>query len=148
MYEFTVIFLTGLGLVASLVFALTWVPASIMARRNNDPNATLIRLTDYAALPMGIGALYTLSMFNLLTTGVAPAANGWQMLNRIMTVVIFDLIVGLRAIRWLKTWATDHNKTWSPNHGASVVPTIVNGAFSGQDNALEGTSDHSHSDPR
>lgn len=133
MFEFVIFSLTILGLFLSAGFAVTWIPAAIRARRKGVEQATWLRLVDYSALPLGIFFLYCLGTYNLFTIGVLPVVNIPQGIARLLQVVIFDSIVGLRAVRWFSELRR------AP--GAPAVADWKHETFSEHDEALEGTHD-------
>lgn len=130
-YAPTVVALTIVGLVLSSFFVLSWTPSAFRARFKGLGRATWFELVDMAGLPCGIFVLYALSVFNLLVVGVTPAPTLGVRVARVLSIVIFDVIVGMRAYRWARILAT----------GEPVVHLHRRRASSNHDNALEGSDD-------
>jgi len=135
----TIASLTLLGTLASVFYVFTWTPSAVKARRRRGAAFTWFELVDFAALPIGICLLYLLSSWNIFRVGIQSPHDNGVATARIFTTILFDTIVFIRAIRWIKTLAT----TGEP---ADVRHLRV--ASSDHELAAEGTHDHQNLDPR
>ena len=141
MYDVVIIALTISGLLLSAFFVLTWIPSAArsLIRGTLPKRFSKLEVIDITGLPLGIFLLYSTSVYNLTTLGVTPAPTFGVKFARILTVVLFDFIVGLRAYRWALILRS----------GAPAVEQSHRDAFSEQTKALEGTngSTSTYTDP-
>lgn len=134
MYSFVIVALTCLGLLAGLYFCLSWFPKTYLAKRRGATVLSWREVLDFAAPPAGITALYVLAVWNMITTGVQPAPTLGIKVARILTTVIFDLIVLSRAERWYNKLRDEDGE--SPAFVPKQRPS------SDHTYALEGTDEH------
>lgn len=133
----TVITLTVLGAVASAFYVLTWTPAAIKARLDGMARLTWMELIDFAALPVGVFLLYVLAVWNIARLGITVPHDVGVATWRIVATVLFDLIVGIRLVRWIGLLV---------DPGAPISEKLTRGAFSDRHHATEGTDDNAHGD--
>lgn len=127
MYQLTIVVFTLLGLLLSAFFVLTWTPFAFrtLYRHTLPARFSALEVIDITGLPLGIFVLYLLSVLNLLTVGVQPAPTVGVAVARVLSVVIFDVIVGLRAYRWARillggpATAQDRHDAYSEHYSAS-----------------------------
>ena len=137
MYSVTIVILTSFGLLCGLYFCLSWFPKTYLAKRRGATVLSWREVIDFAGPPAGITALYVLAMINIINTGVAPAPTLGIKVARILTTVIFDLIVLSRAERWWRKLREDSGESaaFVPNQRPS---SEHHGALEGSDEQYTG----------
>jgi hypothetical protein len=89
-----------LGFLASGYFVLDWSRRAISQRKTFRFSA--LTTFDFIGLPAGIFVLYAMTLLRTLHAGSIPPADASNAISRILSLLIFDSFVIVRAIRWIR----------------------------------------------
>jgi hypothetical protein len=111
MYEVTIVIIIVVGLLAALIFLVTWTPFAIRAqRRGLMTGITWFDILDMVGFPVAIVASMSLAIFNVLTVGFTPGTPWTFTASRIVSYGVLTALAVLRLTRWAVVWGRTDQK--------------------------------------
>jgi hypothetical protein len=105
MYEVTIIVIISVGLIAALVFLLTWTPFAIHAQRQGlMKDVTWFDILDMVGFPLAITASCGFALYNVAVIGFQPNTPWTFTASRIISYGILSAMAILRLSRWAVVW--------------------------------------------